>query len=44
MFKVLESSDSSESSCGSSRPALSGKTAHALNLRRSSSRQRLQES
>ena len=33
MFKVVESSTSSESSCGTSRPALTGKTAHALKIR-----------
>ena len=33
MFKMVDGNATSESSCGSSRPSLTGKTAHALNQR-----------
>jgi anaerobic magnesium-protoporphyrin IX monomethyl ester cyclase len=33
MFKMVDSSEASPSSCGTSRPSLTGKTAHALNQR-----------
>jgi radical SAM superfamily enzyme YgiQ (UPF0313 family) len=33
MFKIVDGSATPESSCGSSRPSLTGKTAHALNQR-----------